>query len=63
MGDKMSDETMGSGTVEDSGAAGLSDLIFDKAEQRTLLIAAGVMTGALMASIAGIVLIIFQSAL
>jgi len=59
----MSDETMATSSVNESKSGGLSDFMLDKAEQRTLLIAAGVMTGALIASIGGFVLIIAQSVL
>lgn len=57
----MSDETMGAEVVDDSNEGGLTDFMLDKAEQRTLLIAAGVMTGALVVSIAGFVLIFAQN--
>lgn len=63
VGVHMSDETMGSSNLDSGNGAGLTDFMLDKAEQRTLLIAAGVMTGALIASIGGFVLIIAQSVL
>jgi len=59
----MSDETIGASNLEESNSAGLTDFMLDKAEQRTLLIAAGVMTGAMMASIGGFVIIIAHSML